>query len=846
MKLVIVESPAKCKTINKYLGSDFVVLASYGHVRDLPSRNGSIKTEADFEPVYEVDAESEKKIKEICTKAPKCTDLYLATDPDREGEAISWHLLQILQERKLLKPSAKIHRIVFNEITKKAVLNAIANPREIDMNLVESQSARRALDYLVGYSISPILWVKLPGSRSAGRVQSVALKAICEREKEIAEFKIEEFWKINADFKKKITQSKIFESGLWTWLGKKVEKFQFVDQAQVNEVIGQIEKGKFFIENIEKKQVKRNPSPPFITSSLQQEASRKLGFSASRTMRIAQKLYEGLEIKGENVGLITYMRTDSVNLSQEALTQIRGVIEKQFGKEYLPSSPRFFKTKAKNAQEAHEAIRPTDASRTPDSVAAFLGADERRLYELIWKRAVASQMNEAILNAVTILIKSENEKAIFKATGSTIHFMGFYKLYREGIDDAQEEEELALPELKIGEEVSLHRMFGSQHFTEPPPRYNEATLVKKLEELEIGRPSTYASIISVIQDRNYAVLEQKRFMPENRGLIVTQLLEYYFQQYVEYHFTANLENELDEVAAGHKNWKELLRKFWGGFDACVQKASLRDADGMFENITKALEWRFFKNESRDCPKCKNKLIVKLSKYGAFISCSTYPDCDFRKSVSELPVDGSEGEVLEVQPQLLGNHSILGEEIWLKKGPYGFYLQMNEPEPAEDAKPKRGRKKANPGVKRVSIPVGVSVSPMEVEIAEKLLALPRDLGMHPTTGKIVKAGHGKFGPYLYHASKYIPLKAFDILDVTLEQAVSVIDGSAKTAVGAEPLRILGNHPVENVEIGIYTGRFGPYIKFQKVNVSLPNNVAVEEVTLEQALELIEKKKKTKKK
>ena len=837
--VVIVESPAKCKTINKYLGKDFKVLASFGHIRDLPSKDGSVLPDKDFEMLYEISSSSQKHVKEIADAVKKADRLILATDPDREGEAISWHVLEALKQKKALREDLKIERISFDSITKKAVNEALESPREVDMDLVNAQQARRALDYLVGFNLSPVLWRKLPGSKSAGRVQSVALRVICEREDEIEKFISQEYWTIKGDFKTPAGDE--FEANLSQVDGKKLDKFAIVDEKSAKEIENTLKDKKYSVKNVEKKESKRRPYAPFTTSTLQQEAARKLGFSATRTMQTAQKLYEGMDIGGETAGLITYMRTDGVTVAQEAINATRDLISQKYGNEYLPEKQNFYKAKAKNAQEAHEAIRPTDPKRTPDKVKSFLNDDQFKLYELIWKRLIASQTKDVILDQVAADIESDDGKYTFRANGSTVKFDGFYRIYREGRDDDEDEkDENKLPPLNEGDDQELKKAESEQHFTQPPPRFTEASLVKKLEEMGIGRPSTYASIISVLQDREYVKLETKRFFPEARGRLVTAFLVGFFPKYVEYDFTAELEEELDQISAGELDWKTALSQFWQGFSSSVDGAMKLEFTEVISTLNELLEPLLFPGEGeleekRTCPTCgEGKLSLKLSKFGAFVGCSNYPDCNYTRQVSngEGGEEGSNGD----GPTLLGIDENTGMEITLRKGPYGHYVQLGGEVDGE--KPKRA-----------SLPKGKKPEDIDLEAAQGLLALPREVGAHPETGKMIKANIGRYGPYIEHDRKFVSLKGDDdVLTIGINRAVDLI-AAAGDKKGAEPLKVLGAHPETGEDIGVYDGRYGPYVKHQRVNASLPKGTGVEEVTLEEAVELIKKqaaKKKTKRK
>ncbi|MDP5110747.1 MAG: type I DNA topoisomerase [Rickettsiaceae bacterium] len=768
MKLVIVESPAKAKTINKYLGNDFKVIASFGHIRDLPSKNGSVLPEEDFSMKYEISDKSTKYVNEILKSAKKADEVYLATDPDREGEAISWHVVEVLKNKKIITEDSKFKRIAFNEITKKAVLDAVASPRSLDNNLVNAQQARRALDYLVGFTLSPILWRKLPGCKSAGRVQSVALRLICEREDEIERFKSQEYWDIMLDVLS--SKGEPFTAKLSYVDGKKLEKFSIANKSAATTLVDRLKKRQLSIGAITKKQQKRNPAAPFITSSLQQEASRKLGFGAKKTMQIAQKLYEGVDINGETIGLITYMRTDGVTLSGEAISGIRSLIGRLYGNTYLPKSPRAYKSKSKNAQEAHEAIRPTDITLTPEKCAANLDKDQLKLYDLIWKRTMACQMESVVIDMVGADLISDDKAFTARATGSTITFDGFYKIYQEGRDDAEEERNKMLPPLYEGEKIDTKKIKPEQHFTEPPPRFSEASLVKRLEELGIGRPSTYASIISVLQDRNYVKVEKKRFFPNDLGRLVTAFLVGFFERYVEYDFTADLEDELDKVAEGALGWKTLLSKFWTGFNQNVDKVSDQKITDVIDYVEKSLEFHLYGEEgseefqkNKKCPSCSDgKLSLKLGKYGAFLACSNYPDCTFKKQVSK-----NESDTAEISQPFVDNTKQLGqnpegEEVYLKKGPYGWYVQAGE------AKSKKEKPKRSP------VPAGINPETLELSVALKLLNLPLTVGKHPETNDEILMGIGRFGPYLKHQNKFTSIpKSIDPFTVQIGQAAEII-------------------------------------------------------------------------
>lgn len=830
MNVVVVESPAKAKTINKYLGKDYTVLASYGHIRDLPSKDGSVEPEQDFAMHYQNDAKSAKHIKAIADALKDADNLYLATDPDREGEAIAWHVMKVMEEKKKLN-KAKVSRVVFNEITKRAVLEGIANPRELDMNLVNAQQARRALDYLVGFTLSPVLWRKLPGAKSAGRVQSVALRLICERELEIDAFKPEEYWTIDADF---LTGNKDKITARLTHLAdKKLDKFGLPDEKTAKAAAEKIRAGSFSIADVTQKPAKRHPSPPFTTSTLQQEASRKLGYGAKRTMMVAQKLYEGFNLGGETQGLITYMRTDGLSLANEAVEGARAVIAKEYGKEYVPEKPRYYKAKSKNAQEAHEAVRPTDLSRTPAMVAKYLDSEHLRLYELIWKRTVASQMESAQLERTTIDF-SDGEGQTLRATGSVVRFPGFLKLYEEGRDDAQDDENgNRLPPVKSGENVDTDVVREDQHFTEPPPRYSEASLVKKLEELGIGRPSTYASIISVLQDRDYVRLDQKRFIPEDKGQLVTAFLSSFFTRYVEYDFTAQLEERLDDVSAANIDWKQVLRDFWYDFNLSVEgTAELRVTD-VLEELNRVLAPHVFPptedgKDPRACPKCDDgRLSLKTGRFGAFIGCSNYPDCRFTRKLGDNAEDTD--TTADEGPKEIGIDPATELMISLRKGPYGPYLQLGEPEPKK--KPKR-----------VSIPKDIPLESIDFDLAVQLVGLPREIGPHPETGKMITAGLGRYGPYVESERKYGKLSnSMEVLTVGMNRAVELL-AAAKTRGGgagraAAPLRVVGEHPDDGADINVKDGRYGAYVTHGGINATIPKDADPMTISLEDAVKLL---------
>ena len=787
MKLLIVESPSKAKTINQYLGKDFLVISSYGHLRGLPSEEGSVLPDEDFKMKFQVLDKSKKQADEIVKQYKKADEVYLATDPDREGEANSWHIVELLKDKKVLDKNVPMKRVVFYEITKKAIISAIEKARNVNENLVYAQQARQALDYLVGFNLSPVLWRKLPGSRSAGRVQSVALRLICDRENEIEKFKSDEYWSIHGLFKPSAKGA--FKAMLTRYNGEKLEKLSIKNDTQAASMKAFLESAAYHIDDIEKKQVKRNPAPPFTTSTLLQEAARKLGYSAKRTSRLAQDLYEGLTIDGSNVGLITYMRTDSVNLSEDAINNFRTHITSEFGNKYLPSTPRVYKTKAKNAQEAHEAIRPTNISLSPKSLSGKVEADHLRLYELIWKRALASQMENAILDSVGIDIATEDKKSVFRATGTTINFDGFLKLYQEGADDEEDEDKQPIPDLKVGEKVDMSEIETNQHFTQPPPRYTEASLVKKMEELGIGRPSTYPSIISILQEREYVLLDKKRFMAESKGRLVNAFLTAFFTKYVEFDFTAKLEDQLDDIANGETNWKEVLKGFWTPFKTEIDRVlTIKNVD-IVKDIEKHLTTFMFGNvenleEKTKCPTCSTGTLgLKTGKFGAFIGCSNYPECKHVQQLGNgiaLGADKTEEEIKqegELQlPKILGEHE--GKEVSLRKGPYGFYVQLGD-----------GKE-----VKRTGLQKGHDLKSVDFEFAMSLLSLPRVVGDHPEGG-VVKAGIGRFGPYVEYNRKFKSIKNEDPVSITIERALEFLAMESKAPARAFKPKTTTKKPVK---------------------------------------------------
>ena len=847
MNLDIVESPAKAKTINKYLGDKYKVLASYGHIRDLPSKNGSVDPDKNFKMEWEVDSFSKKYLKEITDAAKDSSKIILATDPDREGEAIAWHVKEYLNEKKLLKDK-EIERVVFNEITKKAVIHGIENPRQIEPLLVDAYMARRALDYLVGFNISPILWTKLPGSKSAGRVQSVALKLITEREHEIESFKPEEFWTLSVEFtddkNQKITAS------ISQLDNNKIEKFSFKNKDEINKAISSIKNKKFSITDISSKIINRNPSGPFTTSTLQQTASSRLGFGASRTMQIAQKLYQGIEIEGETIGLITYMRTDGTNLSKDAVSTFREYIKKEIGSEYLPENPlNYSGKKAKNAQEAHEAIRPTDIIRTPQSVKKYLSSDQNKLYDLIWSRALSSQMETAKFDRNTITISSGINDTICKASGSVLKFDGFLKIYNNPNKD---DDENILPSMSKGL-VNIESLLDEQHFTQPPPRYSEASLVKKLEELGIGRPSTYASIISTIANRGYAEILNKRFFPTDRGKLISAFLEKLFSKYVDYNFTAGLEDQLDEITSGKESWIKVLELFWKDFHNNVSKVKEKRTREVLDLLNDSLgDLVFDKDDNgnivRKCQLCSSGTLSLKNSFrgGAFIGCSNYPECKFTRPLSKAKA-AAQAQLAE--PKFIGKH-VNGNDIYLKNGRFGPYLQyekiLEDIEVKKDTKKKKKAKKLKPDVnellKNVSIPKGLELDNIDLEKAQFLCSLPKSLGINPDNQKEITLNTGRFGPYLKCENKSARIENIEeIFSIGLNRAVTLIAEAKPGRMSSSIIKDLGEHPEDKKPVRIMKGQYGPYIKYKSLNATIPEEKDPTELTMEEALILIEKRK-----
>ena len=825
MPVVVVESPAKAKTINKYLGSDYTVLASYGHVRDLPPKDGSVDPDHDFEMTWEVGNDSRKHVKAIADALKDDDALILATDPDREGEAISWHLQEALTKRRAIKKSTAVSRVTFNAITKSAVAEAMKNPRQVDTPLVEAYLARRALDYLVGFKLSPVLWRKLPGARSAGRVQSVCLRLIVEREMEIEAFNPQEYWTVKALLKTPRGQE--FEARLVTLAGDKLDKFDLSNSTQAEMAVQAIQSRDLKVSAVEAKPANRNPSAPFMTSTLQQEASRKFGMGARQTMNSAQRLYEA--------GHITYMRTDGIDMAPEAVMAARDAIKERYGDDYVPNSPRMYKNKAKNAQEAHECIRPTDMRRDAPSL-RLTDADQRKLYDLIWKRTIACQMAAARLERTTVDIISDDGQVGLRANGQVVLFDGFMKVYEEGRDDVVDDDDKRLPQLSQGDKTAKRDIQPEQHFTQPPPRYTEATLVKRMEELGIGRPSTYASVITTIQDREYVRKDKNRLFPEDKGRIVTIFLLNFFRKYVGYEFTAQLEEQLDNVSAGDENYKDVLGHFWRDFSTAIAETSELRITEVLDVLDDALAPQLYPpredgSDPRTCPKCgAGQLHLKTSRTGGFVGCGNYPECTYTRPIA--------GEGAEGDERVLGEDN--GDEIHLKSGRFGPYVQRGEPTP-ENKKPPRA-----------SLPKGWSKDDMDLEKALTLLSLPREIGMHPEGGMIT-SNFGRFGPYVMHQlpDEAKPVYANvkdpnDVFEIGMNRAVEILaekranPGRRGGGTAAKPLKELGEHPESGGPVNVMEGRYGPYVKWEKVNATLPKDVKAEDVTMDMAVALIAEK------
>jgi len=828
--VVVVESPAKAKTINKYLGDGFTVLASFGHVRDLPPKDGSVRPDQNFEMDWAADERGARQVAAIAKALKGAKTLYLATDPDREGEAISWHVRAMLEEKRLLK-GLTVRRITFNEITRNAVQYAMAHPRDLDLPLIEAYLARRALDYLVGFTLSPVLWRKLPGSRSAGRVQSVALRLICEREAEIEAFRPREYWSIEGHFT--TPAGAPFAARLTHLDGKRLDQFDLNTTVLAHRAKALVEDGDYAVASVERRRIKRNPPAPFTTSTLQQESSRKLGFGAQQTMRLAQGLYEGVDIGGETVGLITYMRTDGVQMAREAVSEIRDHVKQSYGPNYLPVAPREYISKAKNAQEAHEAIRPTGVERTPDSVARYLNADQRRLYELVWRRAVASQMQSAELDQVSVDLADPGRpnSPKLRATGSILAFDGYLKLYREDLDDESggEDDNKMLPPMAERDPLKRGEVSADQHFTQPPPRFSEASLVKKMEELGIGRPSTYASILTVLQDRNYVKLDKKRFIPEDRGRLVTAFLTSFFERYVDPGFTAGLEDQLDAISDGRAEWRDVMRAFWVEFSRAIESTRDLKISDVIDALDRDLGEHFFPprddgTDPRGCPSChKGRLGLKLGRHGSFIGCSNYPNCQYTR---RLAIEGSDeaGDTLKEGLRVLGHHPETGEDVTVRRGPYGLYAQRGEQIKDSKTRPRR-----------TSLPKGMDGDTVTLEMALGLLSLPRIVGIHPESKEPIEAGIGRFGPYVKMGGVFASLdKDDEVLAVGLNRAVDVL------AKKLASVRALGPHPADKEPVLVRKGRFGPYAQHGNKVANLPRDMTIEEMTLADAVALLAEK------
>lgn len=834
MNVVIVESPAKAKTINKYLGASYHVLASFGHVRDLPAKDGSVRPDEDFAMDWEADGRGAKRLAEIAQAVKGADKVILATDPDREGEAISWHVLEVLKARRALKKDVPVERVVFNAITKQSVTEAMRHPRAIDADLVDAYLARRALDYLVGFTLSPVLWRKLPGARSAGRVQSVALRLVCEREREIEAFVPQEYWSIVARLA--TPRGDEFDARVVGFTGQKLGRLDVKTGGEAGRIQAMLEQANFAVTTVESKPARRNPFAPFTTSTLQQAANYALGLSAARTMQVAQRLYEGVDIGGETVGLITYMRTDGVDIAPEAIAGIRAVINEDFGARYLPEKPRTYTAKAKNAQEAHEAIRPTDLSRRPKDVAKYLEPEQAKLYELIWKRTVASQMEAAVMERTTVDIRAVagGEVCDLRANGSVVKFDGFLALYAEGRDDEEDEDSRRLPAMAEKDALARKKITSDQHFTEPPPRYTEATLVKKMEELGIGRPSTYAATLQVLRDRDYVTLDKRRLVAGDKGLIVTSFLEGFFERYVEYDFTADLEESLDKISNGELAWKDVLRAFWTDFHAKIEETKELRVSDVLDRVDADLGAHIFRDKGdgvdpRACPTCGNgRLSLKLGKFGAFVGCSNYPECRYTRQLAADNGDIGDGEKTADGARLLGKDPATGQDVTLRAGRFGPYVQLGEGD-----KPKRS-----------SLPKGWDAATLDLERACALLSLPRDVGKHPETGKMITAGLGRFGPFVAHDGTYANLASIDeAFEVGLNRAVTLIAEKQNRGAGRRgqaALKDLGEHPSLGGPMEVRDGRYGPYVAHGKVYATLPKGMDPQAVTPEIAVALIAEK------
>lgn len=831
--VVVVESPAKAKTINKYLGSDFRVLATVGHIRDLIGKDGSVKPDSDFAMDWEVFPDSQKQIKEIANALNDADNLYLATDPDREGEAISWHLKEILKEKNLLS-DVKVQRVVFNEVTESAVLDAFNNPRDLDNHLVEAYLARRALDHLVGFKLSPVLWRKLPGNKSAGRVQSVALRLICERELEIEKFDPREYWSVSVDLENSEKES--FSAKLTHLAGKKLGDYDLSNEELAKKAVASIESQSLFVLKVEKKQVRDYPKAPFTTSTLQQAAANKLYFTAKKTMSVAQSLYQGVNINGETLGLITYMRTDGVSMSAEAIKSCRDEIKLQYGKEYLPESPNMYKAKAKNAQEAHEAIRPTNISVKPGDV-KMLDEDQQKLYGLIWNKAIASQMQPAVFDRVTADLgpsADTDEELALRANGSVLIFDGHKRIYDDESDSRKKEGETnLLPKLLEGEQLTTISVKPEQHFTKPPARYSEASLIKHLEELGIGRPSTYSSIMSKLKE-NYVRIENRRFFPEDRSRLVTAFLTIYFSKYVQYDFTADLEEKLDRISDADINWKEVLRDFWVDFNKSVEDTTdLRNRE-ILDALNDIIGPHFFGSgmdgeDPRKCPTCPDgRVSLKTGRHGAFIGCSNYPDCKYTRPLTVPNSDDTHSSITDNGPKVLGNDLTTDLEVTLRRGPYGFYVQLGEAE---------GKTKP----KRASLTKDINPEDLNLKTALGLLSLPREVGLHTTENEMITAAIGRFGPYIKMGGTYVSLKEDNVLEIGLNRAIDLLADAPRRPAPVD----IGKHPDDGKPITLKTGRYGPFVQHGSTKATLPKDEKDKTPSLELAIELIRKKSSKKK-
>ncbi len=812
MKLVVVESPAKAKTIEKYLGPGHIVLASFGHVRDLPPKDGSVDPDNGFAMLWDTYADKAKQLKAITDEAKGADELILATDPDREGEAISWHVQEVLAKKKVLPKT--VRRVTFNAITKSAVLEAMANPRELDEDLIDAYRARRALDYLVGFTLSPVLWRKLPGAKSAGRVQSVALRLVADREREIELFRPQEYWSVIANMEH---DGVAFVARLVRHKGEKIDRLTISDAGTAQAAKTAVESGHFSVTSVETKPLSRNPPPPFTTSTLQQEAARKLGFAASHTMRVAQNLYED--------GAITYMRTDGVQMDGSAISAARGAIANRYDASYVPDKPRHYTAKAKNAQEAHEAIRPTDFGKEKVG-----GGDHARLYDLIWKRAMASQMASARMERTTVEMADGTGQTGLRATGQVVLFPGYLALYEEGRDDDGDEDSKRLPLLRDGDVSAKKSVESEQHFTQPPPRYSEASLVKKMEELGIGRPSTYASILQVLKDRDYVRVEKNRFFPNESGRLLTAFLERFFEKYVSFDFTAGLEEELDDISGGRAQWQAVLESFWKDFKPKTAEVMEQKPSEVTAEIDLFLAPYLFPekedgSDPRACPACNaGKLALRGGRFGAFVACSNYPDCKFTRQFGQ---GGSTADAGSNGPEVLGQHPETGGDITRKVGRFGPYIQLGD----GDTK------------KMASIPKDLP-GDFDLDWAVKLLSLPRVIGDHPETGKPITASIGRYGPYLAHDGKYAKLQSTtDVFETGMNAAVvKLAEVPQRGARGAarEPLKVLGKHPRTELELKLMEGRYGPYITDGTTNATLPKTIAQDQLTLEEAAQLIDER------